>query len=89
MKIDSEWLAVHADELTATHRPVCCYCGKRLGRGSIVDHHWPYFDDYSYHLSCRRKHKDNPVKHFYRQRLIATREDAIAELQRLAEDVKK
>ena len=67
----------------------CCYCDKQIQKGSMVDDYWPYMDEYSHHLSCRRKHLLNPVKFVYRERLMAERDNIKVRLKRIDAELRE
>ena len=56
MKMTDEWFRSFAEEVRIRGLPACQYCGKRCRRGSFADHLFPYHDDYSYHVACKRAH---------------------------------
>ena len=56
LKITPEWLATHARDLEIAW-PRCMYCGRRVRPGGLADHHWPFYDQFSFHASCHRKAK--------------------------------
>ena len=52
LKIDDEWIEVNKE---FGSMPICMYCGKSVRKGGYADHHFPYNDDYSFHVSCDKK----------------------------------
>ena len=59
IKMNREWFTAFGKDF-AIYRPVCMYCEKSLRVGSMADGFYPYMDQFSYHLSCKRKSNPRP-----------------------------
>jgi len=55
--VDDKWLNQYRKEIELFGMPECVVCGKPLRKGSLVDHFYPFYNDFNYHKRCLKRVK--------------------------------
>lgn len=57
LKLTREYIKTHNEHYKCKFMfPECCYCGKNVRVGGYIDHFYPYYQEQSFHSSCRLLH---------------------------------